>query len=103
MSMKSVEMQIAVPRTHEASKVHNEFQQRPMNDQNLLAGEQTKNSRAEAQRSTEVSETAETAVRDGGGRQSPDKQQDGETAEAGEKTEQLAEHPYKGKNFDVTL
>lgn len=66
MSLKSVEMQIAVPRTNEAGKVHNEFQQRPQNEQMLLAGEQTKNSRAEAQRSTEVSETAETAVRDDG-------------------------------------
>ena len=75
LSLKSVEMQIAVPRTNEAGKVHNEFQQRPQNEQMLLAGEQTKNSRAEAQRSTEVSETAETAVRDDGSRQSSGQQQ----------------------------
>lgn len=103
MSLKSVEMQIAVPRTNEAGKVHNEFQQRPQNEQMLLAGEQTKNSRAEAQRSTEVSETAETAVRDDGSRQSSGQQQGRGAAEAGETLEQPAEHPYKGKNFDVSL
>ncbi|MGG3279686.1 hypothetical protein [Paenibacillus solani] len=103
MSMKSVEMQIAVPRTHEAGKVHNEFQQRPMNDQALLAGEQLKNSRADAQRSSEVSETAETAVRDDGSRQSSGKQQDGGEAKSDEMMEHPAEHPYKGKNFDVSL
>ncbi|EGG33090.1 hypothetical protein [Paenibacillus sp. HGF5] len=103
MSLKSVEMQIAVPRTNEAGKVHNEFQQRPQNEQMLLAGEQTKNSRAEAQRSTEVSETAETAVRDDGSRQSSGQQQGRGSAEAGETLEQPAEHPYKGKNFDISL
>ncbi|ANA83145.1 hypothetical protein PVOR_22604 [Paenibacillus vortex V453] len=102
MSLKSVEMQIAVPRTNEAGKIHNEFQQRPMNDQTLLAGEQIKNSRAEAQRSTEVSETAETAVRDDGSRQSPGQQERG-SSESGESVEQPAEHPYKGRNFDVSL
>ena len=78
LSLKSVEMQIAVPRTNEAGKMHNETQQRPMNDQTSLAGELTKNSRAEAQRSTEVSETAETAVRDDGSRQSSGKNMAGE-------------------------
>lgn len=103
LSLKSVEMQIAVPRTNEAGKMHNETQQRPMNDQTLLAGELNKNSRAEAQRSTEVSETAETAVRDDGSRQSSEQQQGRGTAESGEIVEQPAEHPYKGKNFDVSL
>jgi len=103
LSLKSVEMQIAVPRTNEAGKVHNEFQQRPQNEQMLLAGEQTKNSRVEAQRSTEVSETAETAVRDDGSRQSSGQQQGRGSAESGETLEQPAEHPYKGKNFDVSL
>lgn len=103
LSLKSVEMQIAVPRTNEAGKMHNETQQRPMNDQTLLAGELTKNSRAEAQRSTEVSETAETAVRDDGSRQSSGQQHGRGAAESSETVEQPAEHPYKGKNFDVSL
>lgn len=102
LSLKSVEMQIAVPRTHEASKMHTESQQRPLNDQTLLAGEQIKKDRADANRSTEVSETAETAVRDDGSRQSAGQQERG-SSESGEPAEQQAEHPYKGRNFDVSL
>ncbi|GAB6931473.1 hypothetical protein JCM10914A_54560 [Paenibacillus sp. JCM 10914] len=102
MSLKSIEMQVAVPRTHEAGRVHNEFQQRPLNDQALLAGEQMKNSRAESKRSTEVSETAETAIRDDGNGAFDEQQEQG-AAEKEEAMEKQAEHPYKGKNFDVSL
>ncbi|MEK3734597.1 MULTISPECIES: hypothetical protein [Paenibacillus] len=102
MSLKSVEMQIAVPRTHEAGKMHNELQQRPYNDQSLLAGEQIKNSRIQSQRSTEVSESAEAAIRDDGNRQSSE-QQERHASDSSEQQEKPAEHPYKGRNFDVTL
>lgn len=101
MSLKSVELQIAVPRTSEAGKIHNDLQQRPYNDQNLLAGEQLKNSRNESQRSTEVSESSEAAIRDDGSRQSSS--QGRQTSDSEEQQEKPAEHPYKGKNFDVTL
>lgn len=104
MSLKSVEMQIAVPRTNEAGKLHNELQQRPQNDQNLLAGEQIKNSRAEAKRSVEVSESSETAVRDDGSRRSQGQQgQSADGDESKESAEHPAEHPYKGRNLDISL
>ncbi|WP_235439861.1 hypothetical protein [Paenibacillus sp. DMB20] len=77
MSLKSVEMQIAVPRTSEASRIQQEHHQRPTQDQSFLAGEHIKQSRQAAQRSTEIDETAESAVRDGGSGHSPEQGGDG--------------------------
>ena len=64
MSLKSVEMQIAVPRTQEAGRVQNEFQQRPMQDQALLADQLKKEDADDKKRSTSVDESANTAIRD---------------------------------------
>lgn len=95
-------MQIAVPRVTEASKIQHEHHQRPAQDQALLGGEQIRQSRHDAQRSTGIDESAEAAVRDGGG-ESP-KEQSGESRGQKEQPhEQPAEHPYKGRNFDISL
>lgn len=44
MSLKPVELQIALPRTHDAGKVQNNLQQRPALDQQQLAGQNVKHS-----------------------------------------------------------
>lgn len=44
MSLKPVELQIALPRTTEAGKLQNESQQRPAIDQHQLAGQNVKQS-----------------------------------------------------------
>lgn len=66
MSLKPVELQIALPRTTEAGKLQNESQQRPAIDQHQLAGQNVKQSQELAMRSTEVDESSESALRDGG-------------------------------------
>ncbi|MFC7679579.1 hypothetical protein [Paenibacillus sp. GCM10028914] len=102
MSLKSVEMQIAVPRTSEAGKIQQEHHQRPSQDQTFLASEQMKHSRQAAQRSTEINETAESAIREDGRRQTSADERD--TSEQKEQTtEQPAEHPYKGRILDISL
>ncbi|MDR9854568.1 MULTISPECIES: hypothetical protein [Paenibacillus] len=102
--MKPVEMQIAIPRTTEASKIQNDIHHRTSQEQQFLAGQQLKESRELRQRSTGVDETANAAVRDEGKQQSspkkgssrqPSKQEPGE--------HQDAEHPYKGRRLDVSL
>lgn len=102
MSLKSVEMQIAVPRVTEASKIQHEHHQRPAQDQALLGGEQIKQSLHDAQRSTGVDETADAAVRDGGGG-SPKEKNSENQGQKDQVPEQPAEHPFKGRNFDISL
>lgn len=65
MSLKPVELQIALPRTHDAAKVQNSQQQRPALDQQQLAGQNVKHSQEIAMRSSEVDESSESALRDG--------------------------------------
>ncbi|CQR56449.1 hypothetical protein [Paenibacillus riograndensis] len=103
MSLKPVELQIAVPRTTEAGKIQNGLQHRPALDQQQLAGQNVKQTEQLAQRSSEVDESAEPALRDhgGGGQQpgshsAPPKPQKTETAHD-------AEHPYKGHRIDLSL
>lgn len=103
MSLKSVEMQIAVPRTTEASRIQQEHHQRPSQDQTLLAGEQVKQSRQAAQRSTEVDETAESAIRDEGGQGQTPEEHNGSSEKKEKSAERPAEHPYKGRSLDISL
>ncbi|MNI32092.1 hypothetical protein D3C76_15750 [compost metagenome] len=108
MNMKPVEMQIAIPRTSEAGRIQNEGQQRPHIDQNLLAGENIKNSEHDRKRSSGVDESAHntTVRREGNG---SSEQQEGqahsnhEDGHAEQGKEQMAEHPYKGKHIDFSL
>ncbi|WP_324607780.1 hypothetical protein [Paenibacillus sp. IHBB 10380] len=105
--MKSVEMQIAMPRTHEAGKIQNEFLQRPVQDQVQLAAQSIKESREMSQRSTEVDETAHSSIREEGKQHSSQKDGLSRTQEQEQQeqvTEQhLAEHPYKGHRIDLSL
>lgn len=63
MSLKPVELQIALPRTTDAGKVQHGLQHRPAVDQQQLAGQNVKQSSELAHRSTEVDESAESALR----------------------------------------
>ncbi|MGN7760365.1 hypothetical protein [Paenibacillus sp. 22594] len=102
MSLKPVELQIALPRTTEAGKIQNGLQHRPALDQQQLAGQNVKQTEQLAQRSSEVDESAESALRDGrsgqhqsGGHTPPHKHQP--------ETSHDAEHPYKGHRIDLSL
>lgn len=101
MSLKPVELQIALPRTHDAGKVQNNLQQRPTLDQQQLAGQNVKHSQEISLRSTEVDESAESALRDGGKGSSPS-QSDSRKQDKQENTHD-AEHPYKGHRIDFSL
>ncbi|MDR0270054.1 MAG: hypothetical protein LBJ26_18440 [Paenibacillus sp.] len=103
MSMKPVEMQIAIPRTTEAGKIQNDVQHRSSQEQQFLAAQQQKETQELRQRSSGVDETANAAVRDEGKRHS---QKDGSPSDKSQKEpaeHQDAEHPYKGHRLDVSL
>ncbi|MBO2945728.1 hypothetical protein JJQ72_17255 [Paenibacillus sp. F411] len=103
MSLKSVEMQIAVPRTTEAGKIQQEQHQRPSQEQLFLSAEQLKDSKEAAQRSTEVDQSSDAIMRDGGkGGSQSQSQKQGEELPKDHKLP-AADHPYKGRNLDITL
>lgn len=105
VSMKSVEMQIAIPRTTEAGKIQTDVHHRTAQEQQFLAGEQLKETQNLRQRSTGVDETANTAVRDEGKDKgnSPKHGSSPQKSKQEKGDHQDAEHPYKGHRFDVSL
>lgn len=108
MDLKSVELQIAVPRTGEASRIHQDQQQRPLMDQQQLAGQNVKHAEQQSKRSAGVDESAKALVREEE-RHSSNKDEsnsssghDKESTESPNKTHP-AEHPFKGKHIDLSL
>ncbi|NMO96185.1 hypothetical protein [Paenibacillus lemnae] len=103
MSLKSVELQIAVHRTNEAGRMQQEYHQRPSQDQAFLSAEENKQSREASQRSAEVDETAESAVRDDGSSRSHHQLEQEKNRTGEQETSQPADHPYKGHHLDISL
>ncbi|MFF2908585.1 hypothetical protein [Paenibacillus sp. NPDC057934] len=103
MSLKPVELQIAVPRTTEAGRIQNELQHRPAADQQQLAAQNVKQSQEMTQRTAEVDDPSETALRDDGGRgNNPgghSSQEKGHNSDGS----LGAKHPYKGLRIDLSL
>lgn len=103
--MKSVELQIAVPRTQEVGKIQNELHQRTAQEQTLLTNQEIKDSRELRQRSSGVDETTNSSIREEGKQQQSsqhDGRQQNNQQEQSSET-QPAEHPYKGHHIDLSL
>lgn len=106
MSLKAVELQIAVPRTSEAGKYQSEHRQRNMNDQATLGHEASKETEAVRHRSTAVDESTEASVTEQEEqRQNEHSPQHRMSANAQDEqaAEHPAEHPYKGHHIDLSL
>lgn len=101
MSLKPVELQIALPRTTEISRIQQDHQSRSMQEQQALAGQTIKQSQEMSQRSTGVDEASESSVRDDGSRGNTGSQ--GHSGQSDKGKEREAEHPYLGRRFDVSL
>ncbi len=107
MSMKGVEMQIAIPRTNEATHVQNQLNHKPAYDQAALANQSAKHTERQRQVSAGVDASAFLNVKDEGkggfrGRgddssRKPDKTEDARLGDAD------SGHPYKGKHIDISL
>jgi len=108
MNMKPVEMQIAVPRTTDASAIQQQMQQRPTTEQFMLNEQAIKHMQAQRQRSEKVDASADGRIRD---RESDSNQEHNATSQdheqndqkEGKETVQPAVHPYKGKHIDFSV
>lgn len=103
MSLKPVELQIALPRSTEAGKMQNEAQQRPAIDQQQLAGQNVKQSLELTMRSSEVDESSESALRDDGGHANYSGDNSSSSKHSKPEGTRDAEHPYKGHRIDLSL
>ena len=109
MSFRSVEMQIAIPRTSEAGSVQNHLSQKPVYDQAALAAKSIEQKERQLQQSAKVDEAAEPQIRDDQQRgskgrrdRSGAKPKSGKTNNASGSPEGN-HHPYKGHHIDFSL
>ena len=100
MSLKGVELQIAIPKTFEAGKIVEQHQQNTINQQ-MYANEALK--REVAKQQTIVNETeglnALTENEQGPGEQ---QQSSSSKKDKNKKQHQKAQHPFKGNLFDFS-
>lgn len=107
MNMKPVEMQIAVPRTSEATRIQQDQQYRPLSDQALLANQSLKEAEHNRKVSPGVDESGQNTVikreKDHPSSQQEQSSHEQPPQELEQKQKHFAEHPYKGKNIDFSL
>lgn len=101
MTLKAVEMQIAIPRTQEAGRIQEQLSGRSAHDQFLLASEQQRRDQRSKQRSENVGKSEMSTNRDGNRQPGTSGQNGQNRAETEEKPQSL--HPYKGKVIDIIL
>jgi hypothetical protein len=102
MSLKAVELQITIPRTHDAGKIQEQLQQRPLNDQAHLSNEQRKEIEKQQHVTSELEKTEKEKIKD----QSKQNQSNSNQHQNNSKNEskkKKTQHPYKGQKVDISL
>jgi len=106
MTLRSIEMQIALPRVNEIGHVQNQLSQKPAYDQHTLAQQEASKSEENLKRSNEIDKTStllvgeDDAKRDG--QRQNDQSKDRKRSREDNGSDK-SEHPYKGRHIDLTL
>lgn len=98
MSLKNIEMQIALPRTHDAGKIQEQLNQRNQINHDQLAHSIQKE--VDLKR-TQVQENSESDKLHLKKDQSSEQQDQNRKKKKEQKQEENPDHPYKGKKIDL--
>ncbi len=98
MSLKNIEMQIALPRTHDAGKIQEQLNQRGQLIHDQLAHTINKENDIKRSKVPENSSSAKLKLKKDNKNQQDHQQQ--EKNEKNEKQTENENHPYKGKTID---
>ena len=104
MDFKPIDMQMPIPRTHDAGEVQNLQKQKPSQDQIMLAQESRKIVEQERKKSTKIEQSAEGAIEDQY-RDSHEPEQNLKRKQEQQKKQEQnsAKHPFKGNYIDFSL
>jgi len=111
MSLKAVELQIAVPRTQDVGRIMEHQQQRQMHDQQYNIDARAHADVAARQKTTDVSETVQGRIKDQHERRKSPKQQavnqaageNEQTAASRHEEHVLLHDPFRGRHIDISL
>lgn len=100
MSLKAIEMQIALPRTHDAGKIQEQIQQRGQHLQEHAAQRVTKED--ELKRKTVIKNNQKQEARLNKDGNSSSQQDSGRQQQKKQEEPLQQNHPYKGKIIDYS-
>ncbi|OEF98630.1 hypothetical protein [Desulfuribacillus alkaliarsenatis] len=106
MSLKAIELQVAIPRTKDAGRIQEQLQQRPQNDQTQLANAQKKNIVKEQQKTLETQQTEHQKIKEHQEKhnKNSNQQQNKNRKNKSDKDNQKStKHPFKGHSVDISL
>lgn len=104
MTLKSIELQVALPRVTEAGNIQNQLSQKPAYDQSQIAQHNLKQAEQRLKRSNELDEASTLLVGEEEKREHQDQQQSGNGQRNPDEQERNSvAHPYKGRHIDLTL
>jgi hypothetical protein len=107
MNVRPIEMQIAIPRTPDASQMAHQQMERPVFEQTLAQQQRLKEASEQLQKTAKLDKAEQAVIRDEEREGSPGQQHGGKRRpkekepprnRAGE-----AQHPYKGRHIDLSL
>jgi hypothetical protein len=109
MSLRPVELQIALHKNNEAGLIQNQLNQKPGQDQSLLASAATKEIEKERQVTGKADDVQQNAIRDQE-REAADRthkktrsKRGSGSVEEDTASKERRVHPYKGKHIDLSL
>jgi len=102
MSLKAVELQITIPRTHDAGRIQEQLQQRPLNDQAHLLNEQKKEIQKQQHITSELEKTEKEKIKDQSKQNNSNSNQH-QSNSPKESKKRKTQHPYKGQKVDISL
>lgn len=101
LSLKAIELQVALPRTVDAGTQQNQLSQKGVQDQAVLAQELIKKKRELQQKSDKLDTEQHVKNENQGKQQGQDSKQRDQEKDLNDG--ESAKHPYKGKHIDLTL
>lgn len=103
MSLKSVELQVAIHRTGDAGHMQNQLLQKTVHDQTMLAAAAAKQMEQMRKKSEALNKTEDDVKTERDGHNRSAEHGDRERKEHRGEERDTIEHPYKGHHIDYSL
>lgn len=111
MSLKAVELQVALPRTQEISRIQDQQQQRTMHEALIHQSEQNRLDEQHRQRAGDVNETTKGQIKDKQERHNKQNKQETASQQDGTSDKEptvgdersLMHDPLRGRHIDISL
>jgi hypothetical protein len=103
MSLKAIEMQVAIPRTGDAGMLQNQLLNKPIQDQAMLIAASMKQLEEQRKKSNKVDESSDHLKANKEGHPKGRYYSKNKSANQSKDEIEPIEHPYKGHHIDLSL